>query len=836
MKGIKQFPFIFFLLTLFSFGAAAQSVSSVTIGPNQYNCNSVLTATIQGVLPNPCYSVHTSVSVIGNYVNIYLTFTAQPGVCAQVVTPFTQNVIIGTLPVGTYTVRCYNSGTGAQIYGDQQCIVSCTGCQAPSSSHLYATNITFNGLRINCHLISGVGYYQFLYRRVGYTTWYSTQASSNNWWNMTGLTSNCNYEYRCRVYCNGGWTYYSPSQYCSTPNQQPTGSTCNNAIILACGVAYSGSSNTGSNNYSNYSFPNGSQVANMTGSEAFHRFTVTSTSNVTINLNSLSPHLFLFLLSNCNSTCNTTSGLNYSCNTGSNNQQLTMSNLAPGTYTVIVDGWQGASCNYNLTLQCTAVAICSAPTSLQCYASNVTYNSVRLNCAAPGSNYDWSYRAPGGNWVELPSTTQNYCDITGLQAGVTYQFLVAVRCNNAWSRWSPVCYCTTPANNPAYNCNNAILVGCGNSYAGNNGAGGNISYYPSYTYNGQTNIESGPESVYKIVVAANASVTINLSGLSGDLDLFLLSSCAGNNSVVAQSGHGGAGNESINMNNLPAGTYYIVVDGWNGCISNFLLSIVCNNNNICYYDECCVAQTLYCYNTCTWVNCSNVGASPSYNGTIGGCSASGMQDVWYAVQMPSTGRMRVTTGAGTMTNAVLGIYGGSACSSVNCYGCVDNVNGSLMPDVIITGSAGVWIYLRVWGYGGSVGTFKICITILSGYNAAMQANDEVPTFDLNADIVSDRTDKNEDLVVRPEVGRFSLSVFPVPAQGEITFSAQLPVDQEASIRVFDLNGRLVKEMNGLQSVDGNLQQRMPVDNLPVGLYIVQVRSGAVELSSKFSKI
>ena len=831
MKGIKQFHLILFLLALCSFGAAAQTINSVSIGPNQYNCNSLLTANVQGMLPNPCFNVNASVTIQGNYVNIYLTFAAQPGICTQVLTPFTQNIIIGTLPVGTYIVRCYNAGTNMQIFNNYQFTVSCIGCQPPSSSHLYANNITYNSIRINCYAITGVVYYQFLYRRVGYSTWYSTPASSNNYWNMTGLSSNANYEYCCRVYCNGAWTAYSPTQYCSTQGQ-PTGSTCSTAILLSCGITYSGSNNTGSYTYANYSFPNGSQFNNMTGSESFHTFTVTNTSNVTINFSSLSQNLYLFLLRNCNPNCNTASGMGYLCYTGNTTRQMTVNNLAPGTYTIIVDGWQGTSCNYNLTVQCTAVVICNPPTVSQCYATNLTSNSVRLNCSAPGSYYDWSYRAPGGNWVELPSSTLNYINITGLLPGITYQFVAAVRCNTVWSHWSPICYCTTLPNNTPYDCSNATVVTCGNSYPGNNASGG--YNYGSYTFNGQTTAESGPEAVYKFTVAANTSFTLNVSGLSADLDLFLLSSCNGNNAVVAQSGNDYINSESITRSNLPAGTYYIVIDGWNGAISNFVLSIVCNNNTPpCYNDEPCNAQVLSCYNTCTWTSTSNASSTLTTNpSSVGGCNSTGMQDVWYAVQIPATGRMRVTTGAGTMTNGVMAIYGGSSCNHLNCYGCVDNANGGLMPAVVITGSAGIWIYLRVWGYGGSVGTFSICVTILSSGGNLQSADDDAPVFDLNA--ISDR--ENEKTEAAPEVGRFSLQVFPVPAQDEVNFSAELPVNQEANIRVFDLHGRLVKEMTSLQSVNGTLLEKMAVGALPTGLYIVKVHSGEVELSSKFSKM
>ncbi len=826
------------LAALCSFSAKAQSVSSFTIGPNQNNCNTVLTATVQGLLPNLCTTVNSSVTVQGNYVNIYLGFTTEPGVCAQVLTPFTQNIIVGILPVGTYTVRFYNNSTGAQMCSSQQFTVSCTSCLPPSISQLYATNITSNSIVIHCGM-TGVVYYQFLYRRVGYTNWYLTPASSNNYWNMTGLVSNCNYEYCCRVYCNGSWTNYSPSQYCSTQGQQWTGNNCSNAAVLTCGITYSGSNNTGTYNYSNYSFANGSQFTNMTGPETYHTFTVTSTSNVTINLSSLSQNLHLFLLSNCNSNCNTVGGMAYSCNSGINNEQITINNLAPGTYSIIVDGWAGAHCNYNLLVQCTAVINCSAPTYNQVYCTNITANSVRINCSAPGAYYDWSYHAAGGNWVELPSTSQNYCDITGLQPGVTYYFIVAVKCgNNVWSNWSPTCYCIIPYYNPGCTCSNAIVATCGNSYGGNNGMGGHN--YSTYTYNGQTATESGPENVYKITVAANTSLTVNLTNLYGDLDLFLLGSCGGNNSVLALSGNSGSNNESMTMNNLPAGTYYIVIDGWNGCISNYLLSIICNNNggnNYCSNDDPCGAQILSCHNSCEWVNGTNTGSTGTTNPVpSGGCNSTGMHDVWYTVQMPATGSMHVSTGAGSLTNAFLGIYSGSSCSCLNCYGCVGCTSNNQMPGVTITGTPGIWIFLRVWGNNGSTGSFTICVTT-STNGGNLQGNEQETTFAVDATNISDREQPmGEEKAERPQAGQFALNIFPVPAQEEINFSAQLPADQEVALQIYDLNGRLVKEMHGLQTIDGQLLERLDIGAWPTGLYMVRMRAGETELTGKFSKI
>jgi hypothetical protein len=65
--------------------------------------------------------------------------------------------------------------------------------------------------------------------------------------------------------------------------------------------------------------------------------------------------------------------------------------------------------------------------------------------------------------------------------------------------------------------------------------------------------EPGPERVYVMRIGGPADITLELSNLSTDLDLFLLSACNENSCLAA-------GNNAITYS-AAAGTYYIVVDG-----------------------------------------------------------------------------------------------------------------------------------------------------------------------------------------------------------------------------------------------------------------------------------
>ncbi|MBI5059402.1 hypothetical protein HZB60_06440 [candidate division KSB1 bacterium] len=78
--------------------------------------------------------------------------------------------------------------------------------------------------------------------------------------------------------------------------------------------------------------------------------------------------------------------------------------------------------------------------------------------------------------------------------------------------------------------------------------------------------ESGPEKVYSITIPANGSVNASVSNTGGqDLDIFLLSACDPGNTVAC-------GDSVLNVAGLNAGTYYLVVDGFDGAEGGFTLT------------------------------------------------------------------------------------------------------------------------------------------------------------------------------------------------------------------------------------------------------------------------
>ncbi len=250
---------------------------------------------------------------------------------------------------------------------------------------------------------------------------------------------------------------------------------CVNATQISCGQTLTDNNLVGCVNTVTGGYC-GSADNSYTGKEKIYKLVIpTTTQTVNISLTGLTADLDLFLLRSCTpGDCIANSA------TASNTApEVVSATLAPGLYFIVVDGWGGAGCNYNLSVSC------------------------------------------------------------------------------ASSTGQPDCATATP-------------IACGQTVTGNTSTGVNntvgpyCSAYCNYT---------GKEKVYSLNVTTTSTVTINATGLTGDLDMFLLNAC-NRNSCMASSGYASNSNEQI-IKVLTPGTYYIVLDGYAGAISPFQLSVSC---------------------------------------------------------------------------------------------------------------------------------------------------------------------------------------------------------------------------------------------------------------------
>ena len=116
-------------------------------------------------------------------------------------------------------------------------------------------------------------------------------------------------------------------------------------------------------------------------------------------------------------------------------------------------------------------------------------------------------------------------------------------------------------------CEPAEFIDCGFSVSGNNSALGSSDRIDSYSC--VIWRESGPEYAYGFQPLVSGEVTVSLSGLSGDLDLFVLEGDCDAARCITY------GNDEVVFQAVAGETYYLVVDGWHGAVSDYTISVSC---------------------------------------------------------------------------------------------------------------------------------------------------------------------------------------------------------------------------------------------------------------------
>jgi len=257
----------------------------------------------------------------------------------------------------------------------------------------------------------------------------------------------------------------------------------------------------------------------------------------------------------------------------------------------------------------------------------------------------------------------------------------------------------------ALDCSGAIPISCGDVVAGDNSGGvDNANVYSCVSWN-----ETGPDAVYELTLATDQIVTVGISNLQADLDVFILSSCSENDCVA----YGDAG---FTTDCLPAGTYYIVVDGYNGAMSTFDLSVTCGDCPVSSDNETCETAIELCGTFD--LGYSTIGAASDYplaSSSCTGWSASG-GDLVYSVCLEAGGTIDVTqTG-----NYDMSMYLITDCADAwtSCVAGSDNCCTGADEIISYTSVGGGMYYLIVSGYstegiGTLYGTVTGCCTTAS---------------------------------------------------------------------------------------------------------------------------
>lgn len=130
-------------------------------------------------------------------------------------------------------------------------------------------------------------------------------------------------------------------------------------------------------------------------------------------------------------------------------------------------------------------------------------------------------------------------------------------------------------------------------------------------------------------------------------------------------------------------------------------------------DNPCNAIEIATATSCIFSTYTTVGATATTGVAAPGCASYVGGDVWFAITVPCTGSLSVTTAAGSITNGGMALYSGD-CNALLLVTCNDNASGTnLMPAITRSGLIpGETVFIRFWVNGNTMsGTFGICATI-----------------------------------------------------------------------------------------------------------------------------
>jgi gliding motility-associated-like protein len=276
-------------------------------------------------------------------------------------------------------------------------------------------------------------------------------------------------------------------------------------------------------------------------------------------------NLDLFLLDSCSRFKANCLGFGDKSN---NSDEKIKANLSAGVYYIYVDGYKPRDeSTFNLFIKCEDIKCEKNPIS-------VKFDSTNINC-----DYNIEVKPEGGvppytyKWSNGMTTSK----LTGVPPG---KYVVTVT-DKLCSKVDSVLV------------NSSCKPDCGTTIKGNTFFG--KSNY--YKYECSDHKMDGNEIIYEFDNPSTQNVVISLTDLVQDLDLFLLEYVTPMNPdrCVKASTRTDGSYESIFVENLPKGKYYIVVEGYNKRESSFSLKIDCPKPR--GFLDCANAQNVECNNT-----------------------------------------------------------------------------------------------------------------------------------------------------------------------------------------------------------------------------------------------
>jgi len=274
-------------------------------------------------------------------------------------------------------------------------------------------------------------------------------------------------------------------------------------------------------------------------------------------------------------------------------------------------------------------------------------------------------------------------------------------------------------------CQTDYVLGCGDLHAHNNGGPGSTQHIHTYSCSGLS--ETGPEYAYTFTAPVSGQATVTLSEMTADLDVFVLDEtgtpCDAANSCLDY------GDTEVSWSTTAGSVYYIVVDGYQGAVSDYEIVLTCgacgdgtvdpseecdDGNTVdgdgcsagCLFEvagSCSPAEPIGCGDV---VSGNNGAAGSTTNIDMYGCGGWVETGPEYAYTFTPQTTQTVTV-TKTFSTAQVDIYvledWGTGCAAEDCVDYHDVA-------VNFTAIAGTTYYIVMDGYLGDVGDYTIQVT------------------------------------------------------------------------------------------------------------------------------
>ncbi len=213
-------------------------------------------------------------------------------------------------------------------------------------------------------------------------------------------------------------------------------------------------------------------------------------------------------------------------------------------------------------------------------------------------------------------------------------------------------------------------ISTGGVFTGNTCAAAN-----DYTYSCGTVAAASPDVVFQLVLTEARDVVIDTAGSAFDAMLFIRhggsAGCPGTTADRCDDNSAGSGQARIQWNNMPMGTYWVILDGAGaGARGAYVLNVFVADPPAPRNDTCATATPL------TGVGTFSGSTTSAADDHVPSCvTTTGGNDVWYSFNLGGRSLVYLDVNDGAAWNSVLEVRRGPCGATMTSSACNDNACG-----------------------------------------------------------------------------------------------------------------------------------------------------------------